>query len=274
MMDALKYYLRENVLIRTLYLPFKRAKLKVELRRYQRSKWHERIRKYHNIHNGETCFIVGNGPSLTVDDLDGIKQYPTFASNGIFNVLEQTEWKPTYYISVDPQYVDSHKKEIISLEGPIKYITCRVDFPESNDTERIFEYNKFKINKWNDQSAFINEDVSTFFSIGYTVTFTAIQMAIYMGFKTIVLLGVDFSYPVMKDKNGKVVLNDNIRRVHFYNDSQKEARYNIFNYEGALNAYKAAELYATKNGINILNATRGGNLEVFERVRLENYFSI
>ena len=37
-------------------------------------------------------------------------------------------------------------------------------------------------------------------------------------------------------------------------------------------AYKGAKIYAEKHGITILNATRGGRLEVFDRVDFDNLF--
>ncbi|MCC8155583.1 MAG: hypothetical protein LIP01_16240 [Tannerellaceae bacterium] len=46
---------------------------------------------------GKRCFIVGNGPSLAIDDLNMIAGEDSFASNGIFGLLDKTVWRPTYY---------------------------------------------------------------------------------------------------------------------------------------------------------------------------------
>jgi len=37
-------------------------------------------------------------------------------------------------------------------------------------------------------------------------------------------------------------------------------------------AYKTAKKYADRHGVKIYNATRGGNLEVFERVDFDTLF--
>ena len=64
---------------------------------------YRRIRKFKNIHSGERCFIIGNGPSLNADDLDKLAEqgYVTFAFNRIYHIFDQTDWRPTYYMSQD-----------------------------------------------------------------------------------------------------------------------------------------------------------------------------
>lgn len=269
----IKYTLRESMLVRFFAAPIKRIILKKELEEYSRSEYSNRMKKYCRIHEGERCFIVGNGPSLRVEDLEKISDYPTFASNSIFKIYPQTEWRPTYYVCVDPTYIDCHREEIIREVDSKKFISCRTEFPQDCNTERIFEFNKFKINKWNDKSAFVKEDVSEYFSVGYTVTFTALQLAFYMGFKEIILIGVDFSYPVARNSKGKIVRTGVEKSVHFYKDNKTEQKYNVFNYEGALQAYKVAYDYAKKNNIKIYNATRNGKLEVFPEIVLEDCFT-
>lgn len=41
---------------------------------------------------------------------------------------------------------------------------------------------------------------------------------------------------------------------------------NDFDYESVSEAYRVAESYCTSHGIKIYNATRGGKLEIFNRV--------
>ena len=61
------------------------------------------IKKYHNKHLGQTCFIVGNGPSMTFEDLNKIHELdvPSFACNKIFLAFDNTKWRPTYYFVSD-----------------------------------------------------------------------------------------------------------------------------------------------------------------------------
>jgi hypothetical protein len=78
------------------------------------------------------------------------------------------------------------------------------------------------------------------------------------------LLGVDFTW----GENG----ND----THFckgYDNKDKYFRTQaIKNNEEIYNAYICARNFAEKNNIKIYNATRGGRLEVFERVDFDSLF--
>ena len=59
------------------------------------------LKKYKNIHKGQRCFIIGTGPSLSVEDLEKLKGEITFGSNRIFEIYSQTDWRPTYYMNQD-----------------------------------------------------------------------------------------------------------------------------------------------------------------------------
>ena len=80
-----------------------------------------------------------------------------------------------------------------------------------------------------------------------------LQIAIYMGFKEIYLLGNDCSYSTDKQHF--------IESGHYDKQAETVGERMIF-------AFKIAKKYADKNGIKIYNATRGGMLEVFDRVDL------
>ena len=73
------------------------------------------------------------------------------------------------------------------------------------------------------------------------------------------LLGVDFSYAGSKDA----------KYEHFFKEEKLVAT--GFTAQVSL-AYKAARKYADAHGIKIYNATRGGKLEVFERVDFDSLF--
>ena len=56
------------------------------IRNFSKSKYAKKLKAFQNIHKGETCFIIGNGPSLKAEDLERIYQkgIPTFAFNRIY----------------------------------------------------------------------------------------------------------------------------------------------------------------------------------------------
>ena len=86
------------------------------------------------------------------------------------------------------------------------------------------------------------------------------QLAAYMGFKEIYLLGVDFSYGGQKK---------NEAYTHFYNE-KKITSIGFVNLVTL--AYQSAKQYADEHGLKIYNATRGGKLEIFERINFDDLF--
>ena len=107
-------------------------------------------------------------------------------------------------------------------------------------------------------------DISKCVYNGRTVTYVCLQLAMYLGFEEIYLLGVDFNY----SSNLKGQEN------HFkgYDKDGKNVRLNPVRPEMSLAAYKKAKEYAESQNVRIYNATRGGKLEVFERVNFDDLF--
>ena len=101
-----------------------------------------------------------------------------------------------------------------------------------------------------------------------TVSYMCLQIAIYMGFKEIYLLGVDHSYSVALEPDGSVTQFEGVAD-HF---SEKDKISNLpAPYKTNL-AYEAAKKYADEHDVKIYNATRGGKLEVFERLDFDSLF--
>ena len=265
------YKIKNNFLFRAIISPYMNYMRLNEKRRYEISKDSRKIASLKGKYNGERCFIIGNGPSLKAEDLDVLLNEYTFGANRIYTIFNRTQWRPTFYFAVDNSFIDTEAKRLNSFGLSNLFLATgeNFDLGQINNAVRIFEYTRFKINKWNDSSAHISENVSQYFSVGYTVTFTEIQMAIYMGFKEIILLGVDFNYSSIRDKNGRIHEN---KGVVDYFSGEKYAS-TVLPYYSNLYAYKAAKRYADEHDIRILNATRGGRLEVFERIEFEDLVS-
>ena len=102
---------------------------------------------------------------------------------------------------------------------------------------------------------------------GATVTYTAIQLAVYMGFKNIYLLGIDNCYSHTVDSNGRISVDN---KVQNYFGDLKTMPYTLQATETVNAAYDSAAKFAEKNNLKIINVTRGGKLERFPRATLEN----
>lgn len=225
----------------------------------------DELLKYKNKHFNERCFIIGNGPSLTANDLNKLKREVCFASNRVYEIFDRTDWRPTYYCIQDRKAIRRIKEDIYKKIQSTKF----VGIVKSHLYPNIKEVNFINLVS---EDFFPNMpkfscDVSKCIYEGSTVTYMCIQLAIYMGFKMIYLLGVDHNYSVTRNPDGTISKQD--VQDHF---SSKDKITNIPKLYNSALAYQAAKKYADEHGIKIYNATRGGKLEVFERVDFDSLF--
>ena len=70
---------------------------------FDRTRYGKQLVKYKSKYVGQRCFFIGNGPSLQVEDLTKLHEASeiTFAFNRIYNIFDQTPWRPTFYVSQD-----------------------------------------------------------------------------------------------------------------------------------------------------------------------------
>ena len=105
---------------------------------------------------------------------------------------------------------------------------------------------------------------------GQTITFQNIQIAVHLGLDPIYLIGCDHFYYGEKNVIAGQPIVQTSDKTHFtkkYRSVGEEvmpAPINEMNY-----AYNQAKLYLKKENIQIYNATRGGHLEIFDRIDLE-----
>lgn len=228
-----------------------------------RSNRYRGILQLKNLHKGKRCFIIATGPSLTREDLKLVENQYTFGMNSICLLEESNGFRPTYYGIQD---INVYEKLESSITAKYKgcsnvlvasRIASRYKIPKE---WRIFPYNFMyhSHDRWFNQlylSKFSDNCYSMVYD-GFTITFSLIQLAMYMGFGEIYLLGADCDY-------------SNTEKQHFLEYGIKDPTINE-SPKRMLSAYLVAKKYADKSGVKIINATRGGNLEVFERKSLED----
>lgn len=222
-----------------------------------------KIKEFHNIHAGESCFVIGNGPSLLKEDLDKIytNHMTSFASNSIYAAYDKTLWRPDYYVITDVNGIAEINNNIDCVSNNCKYLFSRSNGrlrEHANKINNIILF-KYAFSESEEQFSF-SEDCSEEIYSGYTVTYAMLQLAIYMGFKTIYLLGVDHYYSKNKKNYSSLITLNN--DTGFYLSDKTTL------------AYSAAKKYADEHKIKIYNATRGGKLEVFERADFDSLFEM
>ncbi|WP_286131652.1 6-hydroxymethylpterin diphosphokinase MptE-like protein [Bacillus sp. FJAT-25509] len=218
---------------------------------------YEQLKILQSKHKGQRCFIVATGPSLTAADLQLLKEEVTISMNSICLAFDETDWRPTYYGIQDVGVFNLLQPSIENSGLQYKFISHTIAkqkqvsegyyvFP-LNLLDHMIPHKKYKT-KFSDDAFKVIYD-------GYSITYSMIQLAVYMGFSEIYLIGVDCNYSLNSPQHFK---------DYGYRETSSEAVIRM------INAYKEAKKFADRNQIKIYNATRGGMLEVFERVNLED----
>lgn len=275
------YWLRKNKIVRFFMWPLESTRRILLQNRYLKSKDSAFVRSLRDTYSGQRCFIIGNGPSLRPEDLDKLTGEVTFAANLIYHIYPLTNWRPTYYTSVDNDVLVAEMDNIKKSGDYIKFINYkgkRYGRKQSDNIWYLFVNGRFHIDPYRFDTIALNEDVSHHLNFTATVTVYAIELAIYMGFKEIFLLGIDNNYARRREKDGKIYNDPTVTATYFFEGMKNEKgnqKHDIFiqNVEMFEQSYISARQFAEEHGVKIYNATRGGKLEVFERVDFDSLFS-
>lgn len=246
-------------------------------------KYSKKIKHFKNINKGQSCFIVGNGPSLRIEDLEilhnnGIK---TFASNCIYSLYDKTCWRPTYYVASDTSMTNN------ILLNDLEYALDGIGYMFTSINSRMIEFsNNDKINyliqvisknKYTGLPKFSDECEKRVYLSG-TVAYQMMQLAVYMGFENIYLIGMDCSYAIERQPDGSYKKNDVLNHNYIIQKYEEDLIDNKkisqcwADVNMQMNGYRSAKKYCDAIGVKIYNATRGGKLEVFERVNFDLLF--
>lgn len=267
---SLKEEVKRSRVVRLLTKPYMDHHLRKVDEAYQATDDSRWLAAQKDVHAGERCFIVGNGPSITMEDLDLIKDEQSFATNSIYRCFSKTQWRPTYYLSVDRAAIAVDGKNIAGLDVPVvlmdRIAHHYLDHKPENLHYLNLHMNGFSLRKYTTANiAFSNHPGKCLYG-GYSVTYAAMQLALHMGFKEIYLLGIDHSYAWEVTSNNEIVVRYEQEDHFFKDDGPKGYLY----YDGVEHAYELAKKVANERDACIFNATRGGNLEMFDRVDLDD----
>jgi hypothetical protein len=221
----------------------------------------ERIKQFNGIHTGKRCFILANGPSLARTNLELLANEYTFGLNRVYLNFACSSFRPTYYVALNELILEQFSLEIAKLEMPKFLNWNRRSFYNFSDPSIYYIKSKMVIND------LFESDLTRPIVVGGTVTFVALQIAYYMGFEKVILIGLDHSYVDKGEPSKTVIRTDNQDQSHFHPDYfPKGYKWQLpdllrseIDYELALNNYQRA-------GREILDATLGGKCQVFEKV--------
>jgi len=224
--------------------------------------------EFQNKHRGQRCFIVGNGPSLSALDLDKLHENSecSLASNKINLLFNKTSWRPDYYFVADAIAMPP-EEELCNLSSTIFADVARASEKLCRDNIFYFEQDPSPFFYNYPYNAKFNAEVAQVY-YGGSITHCCMQIAAGMGFSEIYLLGMDHVFPRHISHDGNIIENGEVK-AHFYkkNSVGTSSTMDLVN-----RSFMKAREYCEGHGIKICNATRGGALEIFERVDFDSLF--
>jgi hypothetical protein len=243
-----------------------------------------RLKELEGRYSGERCFIMGNGPSLNEMDLGLLKDDQVWGFNRCYLLFDRIEWRPSFYVSVDTRVVPDNADEI---SGLFKSLTdTKFFFPKKfrvkgylGSSPNVYWYHEKKQNKRNLPYSYFSLDPSKYVRSVRTVTIAGIQLAVYLGFNPIYLIGCDTDYEIPDDvmyedeaEEEIVSLADN--DINHFDPEYfgKEKKYHQPFPERMIFHYHQVKQVCDQQQVEIYNATVGGKLEVFPRVDYKDLF--
>ncbi len=232
-------------------------------------KLYREIRPFRNIHIGKPCVIVGNGPSLKVEDLTKLYELGihTFACNRIHMIFPQTPWRPSYYFMSDEKLISQYDDNVPDITPDRRF------FPKQHrDKIRNGKFYNTLPFDYEVDSKFSTDAAKGIYPAG-SVTTEMLQFAYYMGFSEIYLIGVDFNYSITQSLDNKTYSYQGESNYFIPGYLKPGEVADMPNFKANLLSFHAAKETIEGQGKIIMNATRGGKLEVFDRVNLDDLFA-
>lgn len=226
------------------------------------------IKKLKNKYRGKRCFIIATGPSLTYEDLNLLNREYTIGVNSLVKVIDKLEYTPSYLGIQDVLVYEKIGKMIEHSKLNRIFISDDCFNKVRSNYSKFIKYPIYYSHHCQHGERMrlntnFSDDVSKIVYDGYSVTYSLLQIAVYLGFNEIYLLGCDCSY---NTKGGK---------QHFVESGHYDKQASTVG-ERMIYAYSVAKKYLDKYrpDVKVYNATRGGMLEVFPRKTLDEVFPL
>jgi len=222
------------------------------------------IKKFHDAHKGERCFVIGNGPSLQNTDMTKLRNEYTFGLNRIYLMFQELGFSTSFFVSINDLVIEQSAADIQALDIP-KFVSWRSRKWLTPQKDLFFLYSTYTGPKFAKNAAGRLWE-------GATVTYVALQLAYYFGFSEVILIGVDHSFATKGEPN-TTITSEGDDPNHF--DPKyfgKGFRWQLPDLETSEIAYEMARRAFEADGREVLDATVGGKLTVFQKVDYRSLF--
>lgn len=234
----------------------------------------------------KVAIILGNGPSLRgfdfAKELDGLD---SFGMNAAYRHWHKIGWYPTYYACCDSAICSSHKTSIEELVFSAKHKGISKFLLRTNIARHLKEGLNDKLIVDFDFWMLKNKDnlfkVNGRYINAYNTGTASVLWAFHLGYKKIILLGVDGKYvqseynesevavAIKKQLNVMKAASSPCNSNYFFNNYQESqdlfllhSNQNEYHFQCWENLYNISK----KIDISILNATPQSSINFFKKI--------
>lgn len=224
-----------------------------------------RLEGFRNRHDGRVV-IVANGPSLNRMQLGFLRREKVIGLNKIFLGLKRFRFYPRYYVAVNARVLEQSAAEIRALNC-VKFLSKRRPdlLPEDALTYHL---------ETRSPPARFCGDITRGVHEGWTVTYVALQISYFLGFREVVILGMDHRYAFTSAPNTAEVIHGadpNHFSPDYFGGGQSWDAPDLARSE---ESYRLARVEFEKTGRRIIDATVDGACTVFEKADYRQLFGL
>ncbi len=221
-----------------------------------------KLRQWKDRYAGQKAVILCNGPSLLRSDLSLLTDVFTIGLNKINLLFDKSAFRPSCIVSTNSHVLEQNAVFFNQTDLPlflghfgIKHIRPRKNIVFLHSTA---------------QRRFARDCSFSLFE-GYTVTFVALQLAFHLGFSRVALIGCDHHFATNGPANKRVTANGNDPNHFDPNYFANGVTWQLPDLAQSELSYQLAHVEYQVAGRSIVNATEGGELEIFPRVDLKTF---
>lgn len=219
-----------------------------------------RLAAYEGKHRGERCVVIGNGPSLRKTDISLLRDTVTFGLNRVYLAFDEWGFDTTYHVVVNKYVAEQSGHELSRVRSPL--------FTTLSNASHFATAQRQPLLLMNHRSPGFYGDIRHGVWEGATVTYVAMQVAYFMGFSEVVLVGVDHRFSTTGPAHELVestAEDPNHFDPRYFGPGYK---WQLPDLQTSEIAYRMARSAYERDGRRIVDATVDGALEVFPKVDL------
>lgn len=212
--------------------------------------------------SGCRCIVIGNGPSLRQMNLSCLENEFTFGLNRIYLLFEELGFETSFFVSINKFVLHQFNEEINKIR------TLKILNWAEHENFQADEKTAFLAAKPGDKLD--GNIINGYYAESFTVTNVALELAFFFGFSEVLLIGVDHSFTDKGTANRAVVSKSEDQNHFSSNYFGPGVIWQLPDLSAMEAGYQKTKKLFDMNGRKIIDATRGGKLQVFEKAILED----